>query len=89
LYEQVGAHEKVLEIFATRKVAAGQIDELGLSVLIKACDRLGDAEWAVTILKEAIRAVSIRLPSFVFFSLFICAYLCVSVLGQVEGFSIV
>ena len=38
---------------------ASQIDELGLSVLIKSCDRLGDAEWAVTILKEAIKAVSV------------------------------
>lgn len=26
-------------------------------MLIKSCDRLGDAEWAVTILKEAIKAV--------------------------------
>ena len=33
------------------------MDEVGLSVLIKSCDRLGDAEWAVTILKEAIKAV--------------------------------
>ena len=48
----------VLELFATKKVVASQIDELGLSVLIKSCDRLGDAEWAVTILKEAIKAVS-------------------------------
>lgn len=56
-YLQVGAHEKVLEIFATKKVAASQMDEVGLSVLIKSCDRLGDAEWAVTILKEAIKAV--------------------------------
>ena len=53
----MGAHEKVLEIFATKKVAASQMDEVGLSVLIKSCDRLGDAEWAVTILKEAIKAV--------------------------------
>ena len=54
----MGAHGKVLEIFATKKVTASQLDELGLSVLIKSCDRLGDAEWAVTILKEAIKAVS-------------------------------
>ena len=51
----------VLELFATKKVVASQIDELGLSVLIKSCDRLGDAEWAVTILKEAIKAVSASL----------------------------
>ena len=55
----MGAHGKVLEIFATKKVTAAQLDEVGLSVLIKSCDRLGDAEWAVTILKEAIKAVSV------------------------------
>lgn len=49
----------MLEIFATKKVTASQLDEVGLSVLIKSCDRLGDAEWAVTILKEAIKAVSV------------------------------
>lgn len=46
----------MVEIFATKKISASQIDELGLSVLIKSCDRLGDAEWAVTILKESIKA---------------------------------
>lgn len=45
-------------MFATKKITAADLDEVGLSVLIKSCDRLGDAEWAVTILKEAIKAVS-------------------------------
>jgi len=54
--DKAGAYDKVIEIFATKRVTAAQIDELGLSVLIKSCDRLGDAEWAVMILKEVIRA---------------------------------
>ena len=41
---------------ATKRVTASHIDELGLSVLIKSCDRLGDAEWAVMILKEVVKA---------------------------------
>ena len=40
----------------SKRVTASHIDELGLSVLIKSCDRLGDAEWAVMILKEVIKA---------------------------------
>jgi methionine synthase II (cobalamin-independent) len=52
----VGAYSKVLEIFASKKISVSQVDEVGLSVLIKSCDRLGDAEWAVTILKESIKA---------------------------------
>jgi aminopeptidase N len=71
----VGAHEKVLELYATKKVLPAQIDEIGLSVLIKACDRLGDAEWAVTILKEAIKAVSIHyIPSYIL-PYFMCVFL--------------
>ena len=73
----MGAHEKVLELYATKKVLPAQIDEIGLSVLIKACDRLGDAEWAVTILKEAIKAVSIHyIPSF-FPSYILPYFMCV------------
>jgi hypothetical protein len=37
----VGAYHKVLEIFASKKISVSQVDEVGLSVLIKSCDRLG------------------------------------------------